>query len=285
MNNPTSLINPVKLLYLLTKEIFVNVLHKLIKHRKRSNGLVTKDYDQGEWLDIYNSKAWVSVDSLEDYIIPRDFTYMYSIVDRRYVKINKYNYYTYRSNKLVEILKLYAGDQTEIFEVGSGAGKNLFTLSLKGDWKKITGLELSEVGISVTNEVIKRFSIKNISVDNINLLDKDSPNFSMIKGKFVFTYYCLEQLPNHVELVIKNLVASGVKRVVHVEPSLELYNLWSLKDLSTISYVWRQNYLNNLVTIVKKLESQGLVRIIDVKRLGFSPGLRNDPTLVVWEPV
>jgi len=101
----------------------------------------------------------------------------------------------------------------------------------------------------------------------------------------VFSFYCLEQLPAHTEAVLTALLRAGVKRVIHMEPGAEMLSFYSLKDLATISYIWRQHYLNDIVSVAKQLEEKGLIRILAAKRLWFAPTLRNTPTLVVWEPV
>jgi hypothetical protein len=271
--------------YLFLKCIAFDLAHKLLKQRKRTLQQVNDDYDEGEWSDEFKKKRWLNVGTLEDYVVPNDSRQIVAMIEGRCVKIWVSEYYAYRTNCLERVLTKYGYEARELVELGCGAGRNLFALASTGHWDRLRGYDLSATGIDVTRAVIKHFKLDHIETGHINLLDTKSDGFSNLRGSTVFTVYCLEQLPNHVEEVIRNLVATGVKRAIHIEPTLELFSVFSLKDLATITYVWRQNYLRNLVTVARKLEQEGLIKIVEVCRLNFAPTLRNDPTLVVWEPI
>lgn len=272
--------------YLCLKSIAIDVAHKLLWQRKRSFQQVASDYDKGEWFDELKRKRWSGAGTLEEYVVPIDNRQIIAIIGGRFVRVSVTEYYSYRTNCLMQTLSKYADGAKELVELGCGAGRNLFALALASTqrWNKLRGYELSATGIEVSQAVIDHFKLDSIKVGRINLLDTKSDGFYHLDGSTVFTFYCLEQLPTYVEQVIRNLVDAGVKRVIHIEPTLELFSALSLKYLATITYVWRQDYLSNLVTVVRKLEQEGLIKIIEVCRLNFAPTIRNDPTLVVWEP-
>jgi hypothetical protein len=94
---------------------------------------------------------------------------------------------------------------------------------------------------------------------------------------------CLEQLPDHTERILRNFCSAGAKRVIHVETSFELLRPTSLRDLASISYVWRQDYQRTLIASARRLEAEGLLRIVAAERLHLSPNWRNAPTLLVWD--
>lgn len=271
--------------YLCLKSIAFDLIHKLLKQRKRNLQQVNDDYDKGEWSDEFKKKRWLNVGTLEDYVVPNDSRQIIAMIEGRFVKISVSEYYAYRTNCLERVLTKYGDGTKELVELGCGTGRNLFALASKGDWNQLRGYDMSATGIDVSRAVIEHFKLDHIETGYINLLEVKSDGFSYLRGSTVFTFYCLEQLPDHVEEVIRNLVATGVKRVIHIEPSLELFSGFSLKDLVTITYVWRQNYLRNLVTVVRKLEQERLIKIVEVCRLNFAPTIRHDPTLVVWEPI
>lgn len=271
--------------YLCLKSIAFDIAHKLLKQRKRSLQQVNDDYDKGEWSDEFKKKRWLNADGLEGYVVPNDNRQIIAMIEGCFVKVSVSEYYAYRTNCLERALTKYSDGTKDLVELGCGAGRNLFALASTGRWNQLRGYDLSATGIDVSRAVIKHFSLDHIKTGHINLLDTKSDGFSYLRGSTVFTVYCLEQLPGHVEEVIRNLVATGVKRVIHIEPTLELFSGFSLKDLATITYVWRQDYLRNLVTVARKLEQEGLIKIVEVCRLNFAPTIRNDPTLVVWEPV
>lgn len=271
--------------YLCLKSIAFDLAHKIMKQRKRTLQQVNDDYDKGEWSDEFKKKRWLNIGTLEDYVVPNYSRQIIAMIEGRFVKVPVSAYYAYRTKCLERTLTKYGDEAKGLVELGCGAGRNLFALASTGHWNKLRGYDLSATGIDVSRAVIKHFKLNNIETGHINLLDTKSDGFSNLRGSTVFTFYCLEQMPDHVEEVIRNLVATGVKRVIFIEPTLELFSGFSLKDLATITYVWRQNYLRNLVTVARKLEQEGLIKIVEVCRLNFAPTIRNNPTLVVWEPI
>ena len=209
---------------------------------------------------------------------------MKAIVEGRLTRLPARDYYAYRTKLLADLLGSVAGDTDTLIELGSGSGRNLFTLARSGHWKTVVGLELSAVGRQTTRDIAAHFHIDNVESGAIDLLDPSSEGFARLRGAVVFTFYCLEQLPSQTDVVLRNLIDAGVRRVVFIEPTLELFHWWRLKDLATILYVWRQDYQRTLVRSVQALADAGRARILDVRRLNFAPTCRNDPTLIIWEP-
>jgi len=270
---------------LICKSIVESVAHKLIRRRKRVRDQVKSDYDQGEWREQLSAHSWVAARDLKSYVIPDDQRTIVATVEGRLASISVQDYYEYRTNCIADVLRTYANDSEQLYEIGSGAGRNLFALALVGQWPKLRGLELSPTGMEVTRLAAARFGLSGVSAGPIDLLEPESAGFAELKDATVFSFYCLEQLPAHTEAVLTALLRAGVKRVIHMEPGAEMLSFYSLKDLATISYIWRQHYLNDIVSVAKQLEEKGLIRILAAKRLWFAPTLRNTPTLVVWEPV
>lgn len=267
------------------KSVVLDIAHKLIRQRKRVRDQVKSDYDQGEWRGHLKARRWEQAKDLKSYVVPDDQRSIVATVEGRLVTISVQDYYEYRTHSIAEVLKAYAGDADRLVEIGSGAGRNLFALALDGHWPELRGLELSPTGMEVTRLAAERFGLSGVSVGPIDLLEPASAGFRELQGATVFSFYCLEQLPAHTEAVLTALLRAGVKRVIHMEPSAEMMSCYSLKDLPTISYIWRQHYLNDIVSVARTLEAKGLIRVLEAKRLEFAPTHRNMPTLVVWEPV
>lgn len=276
-------ISSTKKMMILIKSILIDIAHKILKGRHRTSTQVTRDYDQGAWHAVLKERQWAQCSTVRDYLTPQTPQNLKATINGEIVSIPKREYYTYRNKQLLSILQQYASDTNEIFEIGSGAGYNILMLADSGCWEKVQGLELSPTGIKATTEIATHFELNNIQVAHIDLLKHDSSGFACLKGATVFSYYCLEQLPAYTELVIKNLLAAGVKRVIHIEPTSELMSPFSLKDLASITYIWRQDYLRNLVSVVKRFSEKGLLDILEIKRLPYAPTIKNEPTLVVWE--
>jgi hypothetical protein len=173
----------------------------------------------------------------------------------------------------------------EIVEVGCGPGLNLFSLSLTNRWDRLEGFDISENAIRAAREASQHFGLSHIDFGILDLTNPVSDNFERLRGKTVFTYYCLEQLKYSTRIVIDNLVKAGVRRVIHIEPATELLRLWSPADWLTYLYITRMDYQDNLLHTLEEVERSGLIRIVDKKRLGYAPTCKNDPMLVCWETV
>lgn len=267
------------------RTILTNIAHRLVIRRVRSRRRVASDYDQGEWRDLLNERRWDDCKSLEDYVLSTETRPITALVEGRLSRIPTRDYYAYRTKKLVETLERFASDTEALVEIGSGAGRNLFALAQSGRWPRMLGLELSPTGREVTRLVAGRFALASINTEHIDLLNPSSEGFANLRGATVFSFYCLEQLPAHTYEVLSNLLYAGVRRVIHIEPTLELFKYSSLKDLATISYIWRQDYQRTIVGVARQLEREGRVRVLATERLNFAPSCRNDPTLLVWEPL
>lgn len=269
------------------RSILTDIGHRLLRRRKRGRAQVSSDYDHGEWTQQLNARNWDRADTLEAYVerawLEGDRT---CLIDGRLWQTPSTEYYRFRRAKIASILGRFARDVDELVEVGSGTGGNLFSLYLDGPWTSLRGYELSATGRLVASKVAERFGVQHhISFDEIDLLDPASRGFAGLHGATVFTYYCLEQLPNDTERVMRNLYRAGVRRVIHLEPSFELLSLHSLRDLASASYVWRQDYQRSMLKAARRLEAEGLIRIEAAEKLDYSPSWRNPPTLVVWEPL
>ncbi|MEO5883658.1 MAG: class I SAM-dependent methyltransferase [Caldimonas sp.] len=267
------------------RSLLTDVAHKLIRRRRRTRAQVQADYDKGEWRDVMNARYWDKVGDLETYVFTDQERQMAAQVDGRLRYIAQRDYYRYRTSQLNGLLAEFDLQAPRLVEVGCGAGRNLFCAAASGRWKEIRGLDLSPTGIEIVKTVASRFGLPEVSAGPIDLLDPKSPGFDEIRDQVCFTYHCLEQLPAHTGSVLRNLADASPRRVIHIEPTRELFSLASLKDWASISYLWRQNYLADLVTSARRLEREGVLRVIAIRRLEFAPTLRNSPTLLVWEPV
>lgn len=207
------------------------------------------------------------------------------LIDQRLHEIGVEEYYAFRSRKLIDVLATNDGGASSLVEIGCGAGRNLFTLAAADRWDHIHGVDIAPTGLAVIAEVAARFGVDKVSASRIDLLDESYENNPELKGATAFSYYCLEQLPAHAETVIRRLVKAGVRRGIHIEPSLELFSPSRLGDIATASYIWRQDYQRSVLSAVRALEQEGVLCLVKAERLGFAPTVRNEPTLVVWDAV
>lgn len=250
----------------------------------RNQKVVSKEYDLGTWKKILDEKSWTTHRNLIDYILPNDGNELSALVGGRLVRISCTNYYKYRLNVLLNSLKHFAHDD-ELIELGCGHGMNLFRLSLAQHWKKLTGYDYSKNAVTAAEEASIHFGISQMKFGVLDLTNAEADGFQNIRGKTVFTHYCLEQLKRSMPNVIENILLARPRRVIHIEPMVHWYRCWSPQYLASYSYILKRDFQNNLWPTLKKLVAIGKIRILAKKPLGYSPKPVHSPMLICWEPV
>jgi SAM-dependent methyltransferase len=269
---------------IICQELWLGLRGLLARRLERNREQVSAEYDSGSWKAVLEQKSWEQCTSLRDYLVPGDERLRVAKIKDRLVRIKTSDYYDYRLRTLQDVLAEYAGSESELIELGCGYGANLFSLSLAGRWRSLSGFDISENGIQAAREAARHFNLPAVSFDRLDITDRGDPNYRRIKDKTVYTYYCLEQLKYSTPTVIENIIRAGARRIIHIEPTFELLRMWHPVDLTTYFYVKKQDYQDNLVTTLKNFEKRGLIKILDLKRLYYAPTYRNDPTLICWEP-
>ena len=95
----------------------------------------------------------------------------------------------------------------------------------------------------------------------------------------------LEQTGERVGNFLAYLVSQRLKRVVHVEPTVELYDPALAHDRLAIEYHTQRKYLKGLLPALRQLEADGVIRIPKVRRLRFGSRFHECFMITVWEPV
>lgn len=273
--------------YLYSRTILANLAHWALHRRRRHQEQVAADYDAGEWSQQREAGHWKSASSLEGYVDKEWRTErIVAKMHGRLWKVPVYDYYAFRRRMLIALISEFDLGASTLYELGSGTGSNLFALATAQRWERLVGLELSPTGREVAEAVADRFEVEStVRFAHIDLLDRSSASFADLEGAVAFTHYCLEQLPDHTEEVFRNLIAARIKRVIMIEPSYELLHPAKLSDVASLTYVRRQDYQRSIIRAARKLQREGLLKMVAVRRLDFVSGYRNDPTLLVWEAV
>lgn len=275
---------PLEWLYLL-REIGRDAVGLIASRARRSRERVIQEYDQGVWKTALAQQRWRRTATLDEYLTPGGHAARLATIEGRLVRIPSVDYYHYRNGLLRSVLEEWAGDADELVELGCGSGFNLFVLSQSGRWRRLYGLDLSENALAVAREVARHFGITSVYFERADLTDPRDPNLHFLMGRPVFTYYVLEQLKYDLQPVIKRLIACRPARVIHLETGTQLLPRLSLRFVANRLYILRRDYQNHLVTTLEGLAREGGLRIRAIRRLNYAPTPKNDPILVVWEPL
>jgi hypothetical protein len=95
----------------------------------------------------------------------------------------------------------------------------------------------------------------------------------------------LEQIGDRFGPFIDYVLRHKPLRVVHVEPTFELYDPASSHDQLAIEYHSQRKYLRGLLPALTRLEKDGRIRMPYQRRLRFGSRFHECFTVIVWEPV
>ena len=269
----------------IARELAESAVRLLLRRRRRHEPLVAAEYDLGDWRRVLSERAWLRHASLDDFLNPENANVRVVKLDDRYVRLRTDAYYDYRRQALCAVMQRLAGDADELVELGCGFGRNIFTLLAADPGRRVVGLDISPHAIAAATEIAAHFGVKGrTTLDVLDLREAADRSWHYVRGRTIFTYYCLEQLKYAMPPVIDNIVRAAPRRVIHVEPCVETLRLWLPKDLVNYLYILRQDYQNSLLTTLRDRERTGALRIVAEERLYYAPSIRHDPTLICWEP-
>lgn len=253
--------------------------------RVRTADVVDSEYNLTHWQRTLSEKAWTKTASIGEFLVPKSPAQGLRKVDNQICRVAADDYYRYRARALGELLARHADGAKEIVELGTGCGINLLSLHLNHpDWK-LHGFDIAPNGIAAGREIAAHFGLSDrISLDRIDLTDGTDPSYAAIRNQVVFTYFCIEQIPYDVRKVVDNIIAARPKRVINIEPTTELLNLTSPRDIVSLLYIRSVDYQTELFSTLDDYERQGRVRILARERMPFAPTIHNDGFLYCWEP-
>lgn len=271
-------------LFLMTKMISRSLLKYFFKKNQRSAEQVKKEYDIGSWLKTLQEKKWDKYDNIVSFVTRKGAAQSKLCIIKGQVQLTTIEeYYTYKRERLSEIIFHWSSAEDSICELGCGAGFNILSLASSDGHRKFMGFDISKNGILAATEAAQYFKINNVMFGLLDLLDDQSAVWKELEGKVIFTHFCLEQLTRAIPKVIENMVKARPKRVIHIETSWDLLN-GGLVDWATKLHVLGLDYQRNLQSTLSDFEKAQKIKIIKTERLDFAPLARNFPTLNVWEP-
>lgn len=257
----------------------------LARPMKRTRQIVDSEYDGGHWRRMLLSRNWERYANLADFLVGDDSSLQASNVNGQVVRISRQDYYRYRLQAFPALISSLAESADEIVEVGSGYGFNLFSLANANSFRRFSGFDISSNGLEASKLIAGHFGLADrFDLGRLDLSDGSDPNFSRITGRVIFSYFCLEQIPNAIEKVVANLISARPSRVIHIEPTTELLNLARPRDLASYLYIRSVDYQTRLFTHLDDLDRRGIIRIRQRMRMPFAPTIHNDGFAVVWEP-
>lgn len=230
------------------------------------DAFVESGYDLSALSPKYISKYAVSR-LFSRYIKPRD----------RMFELNFYTVYRHY------LFTTYCGSYGNIFEFGCGTGYNLAIMNRLFPDKRFVGLDWAESSVKIADSLGKCL---NTAIAG-RLFDYFQPDYSLDipPDSLVITLNSLEQLGSDYTAFLDFLLEKKPALCINAEPVLEMYDDNDLIDYLAIRYHKTRNYLAGYYDALKKLESEGRVKIIKAQRVPIGNLFHEGYSFVVWSIV
>jgi hypothetical protein len=189
--------------------------------------------------------------------------------------------------RMMEILRdvlfrTYFSDVDSFFEFGSGSAFNVAAYAKLFPQVPACALDWAPAAVRIAELLRERLGMK-VRGERFDFF---APSKDLVLGSRagVFTMCALEQTGDRFGAFLDYLLEQGPRRVVHVEPTVELYDPASSHDRLAIEYHTRRKYLTGLLPALKKLAAEERINLIYSRRLRFGSRFHECFSVHVWEP-
>jgi SAM-dependent methyltransferase len=251
--------------------------------RPRTPAASALEYGQ-RWSAQARGRRWQGATSLSEAVRLSSYgdSSLRALMEFQPVRIPAPDYFGWRAAKLAAILGAHGARNERVTELGCGLGKNLLALAHEG-FSQLCGLDVSPAAVAATREQLAAFGVASV-VEQADILDLGEHR-QLVGGSTVFTNYVLEQFPRQLAPILRRLAELGPRQVIHIEPCpdrLPRRRAW--ERLPSSWHARAHHYQLALIDTLRRLEERGVLTVLEVTPLGFSPYLFHSPVLLRWEP-
>jgi len=180
-------------------------------------------------------------------------------------------------------LKQIRGYQN-IFELGSGSGHNLSSLSDYLPNNNFIGLDWSTNAVDIANKIgfLKKRSIKG---KMFNFFSPEEYNIEVPEDSIFITTGAFEQIGTDHKKILNFIINKKPKKIVHFEPIHEFYDKNNLSDLISLDYHLKRGYLENYYQSLLELQDAGIIEIEKAQRVNCGGLFHDGWSILVWRPL
>jgi hypothetical protein len=170
-----------------------------------------------------------------------------------------------------------------LYEFGAGTGFNLALMEQLIPGKQLWGLDFVPSAV----ELISQLGTSQGCNLRGRLFDMTAPDpqFRLQESAAVMTFGSLEQLAGKFNAFLDYLLEQLPAIVIHVEPTVELYDGNSLFDWLALRFHQKRGYTEGLLPRLRELSAECRVELLQVNRVGFGSLFMEGYTLIAWRPV
>jgi hypothetical protein len=178
----------------------------------------------------------------------------------------------------------YMRDAESIYEFGCGTGYNLLRAREVNPRATLWGLDWANASQKIIDQLAKIGVDKDIKGHNFDYFNPDE-KFRLTANSVVYTVASLEQVGANWGNFVNYIIDNRPSICIHIEPIAELLDDSKLIDYLSIEYFKKRNYLQNFLSGLRKLETEGRVHIHHAQRTHIGSLFIEGYSVVVWSPV
>jgi hypothetical protein len=180
------------------------------------------------------------------------------------------------------LFRRFLGDVGHLYEFGSGSAFNVAAYARLFPETPITALDWAPAAVRIAELLKEKLGMK-VSGRRFNFFEPDK-SIDIARDGAVLTNCALEQTGERFGTFLDFLLEKRPKRVVHVEPTVELYDSTSAHDRLAIRYHDGRKYLRGLLPALERLAADRRIRLRFARRLRFGSRFHECYSVLVWEP-
>ena len=181
------------------------------------------------------------------------------------------------------LFEKYFSKYDTIYDVGCGSSYNLIELCRRFPDKKVYGFDFVQSSVDIVNDLSKHHGF-NTEGRLFNMIEPDF-DVQLNDNSVFFTSGAIEQIASKFDNLIDFLLEKKPDLVVHIEPTYEVYDQSLLFDYLAAKFHRKRGYTMGYLPALQKLEAEGKIEIIKIKRLNFGSLFMEGFTNIIWRPL
>jgi len=174
-------------------------------------------------------------------------------------------------------------DIDHLYEFGSGSAFNVAAYARLYPEVPITALDWAPTAVRIADLLHEKLGMK-VKGRKFDFFAQQQ-DLALAPRSGVLTMCALEQTGERFGPFLDYLLANRPRRVVHVEPTVELYAPDLPHDALATQYHKQRKYLTGLLPALQHLSSEGKIQLQIVRRLRFGSRFHECFTVIVWDPM
>lgn len=252
----------------------------------RNESEILREFNHDKWgslLERVNvSKEHLSFEQFERLVFS-ELNDLVCLQNQKLIKMSAYDAFKHQYKIILNTILNQM--PATLCELGAGYGQVILNIAKEKDFSQVqliateytlNGVKLIEY---LTNSLAANIIIGRCDLNSVKITDIQIP-----VGTTIFTSFAAMYIPKLGEEFIKNISSFKPALIIHFEPIYEHCDTQTLLGSMQKKYIELNDYNQNLLTILKKAENEGIIEIVNEQSQVFGSNPFLPMSLVAWKP-